>query len=363
MKSLPKHPNLEFLKKEAKTLRALHRQGNAACCTQIRQYDLAFKSKTDVEILTSKFSINDAQRIIARDYGYSSWATLKHFISALDLPLYHGVADKQGYHQTIVASYDKRSPTYDNFVWARDNAKQTVDYCPPAVGDAVLDVATGSGVIAFYTAALVGPQGSVTGIEISQGMLTRCNEKLQESNLSNLNFRYADAEDLPFPPNSFDRIYCGSAFFWMSHPLAALRHWFELLKPNGQIGFTAWPANSFLWGDGARCALRKHGINFICHEPTGNLEKTRQLVELAGYSNIQIHEVKNGRYISVEDAKGPPLTLQAYAPGQHPHPLLGVSEETLLLVQNDYEAEVDKLVTEHGVWHDMSMFFVYGQKL
>ena len=65
-------------------------------------------------------------------------------------------------------------------------------------------------------------------------------------NIGNLEFRYADAENLEFSPNSFDRIYCSSAFFWMSHPLATLRHWYELLKPNGQLGFNATPANSFL---------------------------------------------------------------------------------------------------------------------
>lgn len=363
MKSLPKNPNLEFLNKEAKTLRALHRQGHVSCCEQIRKYDISFKAKSDAEILSGKFTINDAQRIVAREYGFLSWATLKHFVESLDSPTYHGVADKQSYHQAIVASYDKRSKNYDNSLWHRDLARQTVDYCPPEPGDAVLDIATGTGTIAFYSADLVGHSGLVTGIDISKGMLEKCKEKLKASALSNLRFIYADAESLDFPPNVFDRIYCSSAFFWMSHPLAALRHWFELLRPNGYLGFNAWPDNSFLWGDGARRALRKYGINFTCHEVTGNVNKTRQLVELAGFSNVRIHEIKEGRYISVDDAKGPPLTLNAYAPGQYPHPLANASEEILSLAQKDYEAEVDKLATENGVWHDMTMYYVYGQKL
>jgi len=33
-----------------------------------------------------------------------------------------------------------------------------------------------------------------------------------------------------------------------------------------------------------------------------------------------------------------------------------------LLAQKDYEAEVDKRTTEKGIWHDMTMFYVYGQK-
>ena len=277
MKSLPKNPNLEFLKKEAKALRKLHRNADPACCARIRAGDQAFMKLSDAEILVDKFSVNDAQRIIAREYGYSSWAMLKHYITSLSLPDFHGVSDRNGYHRTITDSYDKRSKTYDNSQWHRDCALKTVDFCPPRRGDRVLDIATGTGTIAFYTAELVGPTGHVIGIDISKGMLNKCNEKLGKLNIGNLEFRYADAENLEFAPNSFDRIYCSSAFFWMSHPLATLRHWYELLKPNGQLGFNATPANSFLWGDGARMALAKQGIKYTCNEPTGDPEKAREM--------------------------------------------------------------------------------------
>lgn len=362
MKSLPPKPSLEFLKKEAKTLRSLHRQGDSLCCERIRNCDTSLKAISNDEILTARFSINDAQRIIAREYGYTSWAALKRFVQSLASPAYHRVKEKRGYHQTIVNSYDARSKTYDRSVWHRELAKQTVDYFPPKPGDAVLDIATGTGTIAFYAAELVGKNGSVIGIDISQGMLKVCQEKLKTMSLNNLQFIYADAEDLNFPPRSFDRIYCSSAFFWMSHPLAALRHWFELLKPKGVVGFNAWPDDSFVWGDGARRALRKHGIEFTCHEATGNVDKTRKLVELAGFNSIEIHKVQDGCYISVEEAKGPPLTLEAYSPGQYPHPLANVSEETLMQVQQAFEAEVDQRATEKGVWHDKTMYYVYGQK-
>ena len=363
MKSLPKKPNLEFLKKEAKALRALHKQGDASCCEIIRQYDTAFKSKTDAVILSAKFSINDAQRIIAREYGYSSWATLKHYIESLSAPLYHGVSDRQAYHRTITESYDKRSANYDNSQWHRKVAVTTVDYCPPKQGHHVLDIATGTGTIAFYCAERVGATGHVIGIDISQGMLNKCKEKLAGSTLKNLKFQFGDAENLEFPPNSFDRIYCSSAFFWMSHPLATLRHWYELLKHGGYVGFNATPSNSFFWGNGARRALAKHGIQFNCNIPAGDHEDARRLLELAGFTNFRLHEVEDGEFIKVEDAKGPPLTLKGYAPGQHPHPLENVPEETLALAQNDYEAEIDKLATEEGVWHDMTQYYVYGQKV
>ena len=104
MKSLPQKPNLEFLKKEAKALRALHKRGDVSCCDHIRKHDTSTTAKTDAEILLEKFSINDAQRIVAREYGYTSWATLKQFIESLSEPIFHGVADKHAYHKGIVDS-------------------------------------------------------------------------------------------------------------------------------------------------------------------------------------------------------------------------------------------------------------------
>jgi len=363
MKSLPNKPNLEFLKKQAKQLRSLHRQRDVSCSQRLRKIDSSFSEKADDAIFDARFSINDAQRAIAREYGYTSWAKLKHYIESLTAPEYNGVNDKQAYHQVIVDSYDVRSKNYDNSEWHRKVALQTVDYCPPDKGNDILDIATGTGTIAFHAADLTGPAGSVVGIDIARGMLAKCNEKLAATNHNNLRFMYADAEDLPFPDNSFDRIYCSSAFFWMSHPLAALRHWFELLKPGGVLGINSSPEDAFLWGGGARRALGKFGIEFTCNTLTGTREKCRQLVELAGFENVHVHEINDGWYVSVEDAKGPPLTVDAYAPGQHPHPLTGVPEDILQKVQDEYEADVDRHATEQGVWHDLSMYYVYGKKI
>lgn len=361
MKSLPKNPDLEFLKKEAKVLRALHKQGNVSCCERLRQNDISYKTRSDSELLSSKFSINDAQRIIAREYGYPSWATLKHYIQSLSSPLFNAVADKQAYHKGITDSYDKRAPVYDNHVWAREWSIQTVDFLPPKKGETILDIACGSGTIAFYIADMVGPQGMITGVDISHGMIKRCNEKLKESGLTNVRFQYGDLENLDFPPNYFDRMYCSAGLYLAINPQAALRHWFELLKPGGWLGFTAWPDNSFVWGDGERQALRKHGIDFTVHEFSGNKGKVQQLLELAGYEPIKIHEVERGRWMKREDFKGE-FGPGAFTPGQYPDPLEGVTKETLLLVQKDFETELDRLTTDKGVWHDMTTYFVYAQK-
>lgn len=361
MKSLPIKPSLEFLKKEAKALRSLHRQADDVCCERIRKNDTAYKHKTNDEILAAKFSINDAQRIVAREYGYNSWATLKQYIEALDSPLYHGVADRETYQRLVAESYDKRAAVYDNHVWAKEWCEQLVDFCPPRAGEKILDVGCGSGNIAFQVANKIGSGGSVVGVDIALQMIAYCNEKLSGTDLTNLTFEYGDAEQLNYLPNRFDRIYASAILPWLINPQAALRHWCELLKPGGWIGLTVWPSNSFVWGDGERQALRKYGIQLTVHEFSGTREKTHQLMGLAGFDNITIHVVERGRWMKAESLKG---TFQKgeYGIGQYPPPLENVPEEILQKANQDYWAAVDRLTTEQGVWHDMTTFFVCAQK-
>jgi len=363
MKSLPRKPNLEFLKKEARALRALHKQADPACCERIRLCDTSFKNSSNSEILAARFSINDAQRIVAREYGYTSWATLKRYIEALDLPLYHGVSDTAVYKNLVADSYDKRAAVYDDHVWAREWCEQLVDFCPPRAGEKILDLGCGSGTIPFNIAETVAASGEIIGVDIARAMLARCNEKLKATSFSNMKFEYGDVEQLGYPVNSIDRIYASAILPWLVNQQAALRHWCELLKPGGWIGLTAWPSNSFVWGDGERQALRKHGIELTVHEFSGTRDKTWQLLELAGFGRIDIHVVERGRWMPAEPLKGPFTGGGAYAIGQYPDPLANVPEEILQKANQDFLAEVDRLTTDQGIWHDMTTFYVCAQKI
>lgn len=361
MKSLPTYPNLEFLKKEAKALRTLHKQGDPACCEQIRLYDSSYKDISDADIFAARFSINDAQRVIAREYGYTSWATLKAYIESLSSPLYHGVSDKNTYQKLVAKSYDKRADSYDNHVWAREWCEQLVELCPPKTGETILDLGCGSGNMAFQIAEKVGAEGTIIGVDIARKMIAHCNKKLTQTHFTHLTFEYGDVEQLNYPTNYFDRMYASAILPWLINPQAALRHWFELLKPGGWIGLTAWPGNSFVWGDGERQALRKYGIQATVHEFSGTREKTHKLMELAGFSKIYLHVVERGRWMEPESLKGD-FSKSEYGIGQYPHYLENVPEEILQKANQDYLLEIDRLTTEQGVWHDMTTFYVCAQK-
>lgn len=83
MKFLPgKNPNLDYLKKEAANFKRLHQNKDSSICEELRHYEFILAGKSDSEILASPFTLNDAQRVIARQYGFSSWTKIKRYVSA-----------------------------------------------------------------------------------------------------------------------------------------------------------------------------------------------------------------------------------------------------------------------------------------
>ena len=79
--SLPPHPTIEALKKQAKQLLAAHKSGAAAVCETLRLLK-RFAEAADAEILSAKVPLTDAQFALAMDYGFDSWAALKRHVEA-----------------------------------------------------------------------------------------------------------------------------------------------------------------------------------------------------------------------------------------------------------------------------------------
>jgi len=82
MRTLPVRPNLQFLSREAKAIKSSHRNGDSTVCSIIGRFDTSLHGLSNQQILDTKFSILDAQRVVARLYGFSSWSRLKFFVEA-----------------------------------------------------------------------------------------------------------------------------------------------------------------------------------------------------------------------------------------------------------------------------------------
>ena len=69
-------PTLETYRKQAKLLLRWHREGNYSIGERVRQIN-RYRSLTDIEVLSLKFTLALAQEIVAVEAGHQSWAELK----------------------------------------------------------------------------------------------------------------------------------------------------------------------------------------------------------------------------------------------------------------------------------------------
>lgn len=266
------------------------------------------------------------------------------------------------YKQDIADYYSQRSQSYDESAWHDRIARKLVDTANIHPDAAVLDIATGTGMVAMYAASKLGPGGSLTGIDISDDMIAVARSKIHAAAIDNVHFELSDGEDLQFPPDSFDLMLCGSAFIWMRDLHSALVHWKTRLKPHGRVGLNAFSENAFVTGVVAQKVLYNYGVSYLMSKPTGTVEKCYQLFEQAGFKNIKILIDDDSSYISLEQAKKSWVGLHQPAPGQYPHPLENMTVVQMANAQADFEQELEKLNTEKGLWNDMTTFYVFGEK-
>jgi len=103
-------------------------------------------------------------------------------------------------------------------------------------GDAVLDLAGGTGDIAALLLPLVGERGHVVLGDINAAMLHTGRDRLLDRGfVRNLYYAQLNAEALPFPDASFDAVTIAFGLRNVTDKDAALREMYRVLKPGGRV--------------------------------------------------------------------------------------------------------------------------------
>lgn len=106
-----------------------------------------------------------------------------------------------------------------------------LDLADPMPGDRVLDLATGTGLLAQMLARTAA---KVTGADVTPEMLDKARESIADAGLDNIEFLEAAVSELPFPDGSFDLVTCRLAFHHFTDPAGALGEISRVLKPGGR---------------------------------------------------------------------------------------------------------------------------------
>ena len=134
-----------------------------------------------------------------------------------------------------------------------------VEYIQPGPGMRILDVATGTGMVAF---ALAGRGAEVTGLDQSEAMLGQARAGLQRRPelAGRLSFVTGEAEALPYADAEFDALSFTYLLRYVDDPAATLRELARVVKPGGRIGMVEFgvpgdPALRWLWRAHTRLGL------------------------------------------------------------------------------------------------------------
>ena len=143
--------------------------------------------------------------------------------------------------EKIQEMFDSVAPSYDRLnhimslgvdrIWRRKALKEIVD----GSQQRILDVACGTGDSTIAIAKAAGSGTRVTGIDISEGMMSLVMRKASHEGVHDrIKLLKADAEALPFPDGQFHRVTCAFGIRNFEHKDIALQEFLRVLAPGGK---------------------------------------------------------------------------------------------------------------------------------
>ncbi len=264
------------------------------------------------------------------------------------------IVDKQTIEQIFdgaAATYDRTGPRL-----FRQFGERLVEHMGLVPGMQVLDVATGTGAVLIPAAVRVAPDGHVTGIDLSQGIVDEARRAADAAGLKNVSFQQMDAEHMDFPAGSFDAVTCAFALFLFPDLTAALREMARVCKPGGRIGVTLFSRQSPPFDPGWPILYQQfRAYNAVVRMPNPVAylpEELQSVLKGNGLSSVEIIEEKNEVvYPNEEDWWAFQLTVGSRAA------ILGMDEETRARFREEYLGKLRPLFKADGLHLTVSLLY------
>ena len=143
--------------------------------------------------------------------------------------------------EKVQQMFDNIAPTYDRLnhlmsmnvdkLWRRHALKEIVDGTPQRI----LDVACGTGDSTISIARAAAEGTTVTGADISEGMMALVMEKAEKAGVGDrIDLQVADGENLPYGDGTFDRVTCAFGIRNFEHKEKGLQEFLRVLRPGGR---------------------------------------------------------------------------------------------------------------------------------
>jgi len=136
--------------------------------------------------------------------------------------------------ERFVASWPKRERFTDRVI------PHVVASLQLGPGDKVLDIGPGGGKLSLAIAPRVAPRGTVTGADISDGMVRMATARADEAKAKNVTFMVADVQVDKVPGGPFDAATSQFGVMFFEDPVGAFSNIRAQLKRGGRLAFACW---------------------------------------------------------------------------------------------------------------------------
>lgn len=260
-----------------------------------------------------------------------------------------------GVFNTIADGYGNTALRFFPFT-----ADQIVDILRPRSGSKVLDVATGTGVVALAFAQAVGASGRVHAIDLSEAMLVRAMANAQHMGMGNIDFFTMDAERPDFRNDYYDYVVSSFGLFFLPDMHHALRQWRRVCKPGGKVLFTSFAETAFrpamdLFAE----QLAAHGVEtkqaVLASQRLVDPAVCQQLLIDNEFSEVTLENRQCGYHLQSLDEYWSFL-WNSGARGL----IQQLDQQRLPAFKEELLRRVSELFDEKGMWLDVTVNFVSG---
>lgn len=255
---------------------------------------------------------------------------------------------------TVADGYDR--PALRFFSQSAKNLAACLDF---RGDEQVLDIATGTGYAALEIAGKL-PEGRVTGIDFSTGMLAQARAKALAANIHNARFMEMDMQMLEFTNHHFDAATCAFGIFFIEDMERQLKHIADKIKPGGKIAITGFYEDAFSpMVDVFFQQIERYGVAKppLSWKRIATEDKATALYQSAGLKDIRI-ERKNLGYHLQEASEWWDVIWYAGFRGL----VNQLSPADMEKFKQEHLAEIQKLATDEGIWLNVEVLYTVGMK-